>query len=162
MRKLAFILVALFVVYGCARQLTPTEREEARRAELELKGVMDMVSTRQIPPIDFELGSARLKASSHELLDKVAEVLRHHSNLKLIVSGHTDDTGSEAFNEQLSLERAGSVKMYLATRGVHPDSVRVYGYGERQPVINDTTDEARALNRRVEFRITTRDWGTVY
>ena len=162
MRKLAFILVALFAVYGCARQLTPTEREEARRADLELKSVMDMVSTRQIPPIDFELGSAKLKPTSFELLDKIAEVLVHHNKLKLIVSGHTDDSGSEEFNQQLSLERAGAVKLYLAKKGVYPETVRVYGYGETQPVLKDDTDEARALNRRVEFRITTRDWGTVY
>ena len=162
MKKLALVLAAALAAAGCGRQLTVTEREEARRAELELQSVMDMVSKREIPPIEFELGSAKLKATSFELLDKIAEVLTHHNKLKLIVSGHTDDTGSEEFNEQLSLERAGAVKLYLAKRGVYPETVRVYGYGESQPVVKDTTEEARALNRRVEFRITTRDWGTVY
>ena len=160
--KLSFLLACALAVCGCARQLTPAEREEARRADLELKSVMDMVSSREIPPVEFELGSATLKASSHELLDKVAEVLIHHNRLKLIVSGHTDDSGSAAFNEQLSQERAGAVKMYLARKGVHPDSVRVYGYGETQPLIKGTTEKERALNRRVEFRVTTRDWGSVY
>ncbi|OGR81331.1 MAG: hypothetical protein A2X32_10930 [Elusimicrobia bacterium GWC2_64_44] len=160
--KLSFLLACALAVCGCARQLTPAEREEARRADLELKSVMDMVSSREIPPVEFELGSATLKASSHELLDKVAEVLIHHNRLKLIVSGHTDDSGSAAFNEQLSQERAGAVKMYLARKGVHPDSVRVYGYGETQPLIKGTTEKERALNRRVEFRVTTRDWGTIY
>ncbi|MHB0995886.1 MAG: OmpA family protein [Elusimicrobiales bacterium] len=162
MRKFAFVAAAVLAAWGCSKPLTVTEREEARRAELELQSVMDMVSKREIPPIEFELGSARLKASSFELLDKIAQVLTHHNKLKLIVSGHTDDTGSEEFNEQLSLERAGAVKLYLAKRGVYPETVRVYGYGESRPVVNDTTEDARALNRRVEFRITTRDWGTVY
>jgi len=162
MRKYLFLLACALAVCGCGRQLTPAEREEARRADLELKSVMDMVSSREIPPVDFGLGSAKLKPTSFELLDKIAEVLLHHNRLKLIVSGHTDDTGSAEFNDQLSQERAGAVKMYLARKGVHPDSVRVYGHGETQPLIKGTTEKERALNRRVEFRITTRDWGTIY
>ncbi|MCM2268162.1 MAG: OmpA family protein [Elusimicrobiales bacterium] len=162
MPKILTACLALLMLAGCSKQLNPAEREEARRAELELQGVMDMVSSRQIPPIEFELGSARLMPTSFQLLDRVAAILNNHSRLKLIVSGHTDDTGSEAFNDNLSLQRASAVKLYLAKKGVHPESVRIFGHGESLPVLNETTDQARALNRRVEFRITTRDWGTVY
>jgi len=162
MKRYALVLAAALAAWGCARQLTLAEKEEARRAELELQSVMDMVSSRQIPPIEFELGSAKLKESSYALLDKIADVLMNHNKLKLIVSGHTDDSGSAAFNEQMSLERAGAVKLYLAKKGVYPETVRVYGYGESQPLVKGTTEKERALNRRVEFRITTRDWGTVY
>jgi len=162
MKNLFAVCLAVLTLAGCSRQLNPAEREEARRAELELQGVMDMVSSRQIPPIEFELGSAKLLPSSYDLLDKVASILISHNRLKLIVSGHTDASGSEGFNENLSLQRASSVKMYLARKGVHPDSVRVYGYGESQPLLNEESERAHALNRRVEFRITTRDWGTVY
>lgn len=162
MKRLLVLAGCLLAVAACGRKLTVTESEEARRAKLELQSVMDMVSSRQIPPIDFELGSDKLKASSFELLDRVAAVLVNHTHIKLIVSGHTDDTGSAEYNEDLSLRRAGAVKFYLARKGVHPDSVRVYGYGERYPVVNEKTEEARALNRRVEFRVTTRNWGTVY
>lgn len=162
MRKILTLAAALAVFAGCSKNLTATEREEARRAEMELKSVMEMVSNRQIPPIEFEFNSDRLKPTSHELLDRVAEILLNHNKLKLIVSGHTDDVGGEEYNKDLSMRRAGAVKMYLAVKGVYPDSVRVYGYGESQPVIRETTDEARALNRRVEFRVTTRDWGSVY
>jgi outer membrane protein OmpA-like peptidoglycan-associated protein len=162
MKKLLILAAGVLALAACGKQLTVSEREEARRAELELQSVMDMVSTRQIPPVEFEFNSDKLKPSSFNLLDKVADILLKHSKLKLIVSGHTDDIGSEEYNEDLSMRRAGAVKMYLATKGVYPDFVRVYGYGERYPLINEKTDEARALNRRVEFRITTRDWGTVY
>jgi len=162
MRKAAVFLAALAVACGCSRPLQPAEKEEARRAGLELQSVMDMANSRQVRPIEFELGSSRLLASSHELLDRVADVLLKHNRLKLIVSGHTDDTGSEAFNEQLSLERAGAVKMYLVQKGVYPESIKVYGYGSRVPALKENSERARALNRRVEFRITTRDWGTVY
>lgn len=162
MKRYALLLTAFLAVWGCSRKLTPAEREDARRADLELQSVMDMVSSRQIPPIDFELGSATLKESSYPLLDKVAEILLRHGNLKLIVEGHTDASGSEGFNEQLSLERAGAVKLYLARKGVYPDWVRVYGYGSSRPLVKGDTEKDRALNRRVEFRITTRNWGTVF
>lgn len=162
MMKAAVLLAALAFGFGCSRSLQPAEREEARRGELELQSVMDMVSTRQVRPIEFELGSAKLLPSSFQLLDRVASVLLNHNRLKLIVSGHTDDSGSEAFNEQLSLERAGAVKMYLVKKGVYPESVKVYGYGSRLPALKENSEKARALNRRVEFRITTRDWSTVY
>jgi len=162
MKNFALFCAALVILCGCSRPLNPSEKEEARRAELELKSVLDMVSSGEIPPVEFDLGSARLKESSFPLLDRIARLLIDHSKLKLIVSGHTDDTGSEAFNENLSLERAGAVKLYLAKKGVYPEFVRVYGYGSSQPVLKGNTEKERALNRRVEFRITTRDWGTVY
>ena len=162
MKTLSVVCAAMLLCSGCARQLNPAEREEARRAELELQSAMDMVTRREIPPVEFELGSARLLKSSQPLLDRVAGVLLGSSRIKLIVAGHTDDTGSEEFNEELSMKRAGAVKQYLCVKGVHPDSIRVYGYGERMPVVKGVSEEARALNRRVEFRITTRDWGSVY
>lgn len=160
-RAVAFC-AALLLFSACSRPLNPDEKEEARRAQLELQSTMDMVSSRQIPPIEFELGSARLLSSSFELLDKVADILIKHGRLKLLVFGHTDDTGSREFNDTLSLKRASAVKFYLASKGVQPDSVRIFGYGSSRPVLDEKTERARALNRRVEFRITTRDWGTVY
>ena len=160
--RYAAVIAAALALCCCGRPIAPADREEARRAGLELQSVMDMASSKQIPPVEFETGSSRLLESSYPLLDRVAEVLLRYSHLKLIVAGHTDDTGSDARNERLSLERAGAVKMYLAKKGVYPDSVRVYGYGSSQPLINDRTDKARAMNRRVEFRITTRDWAAVY
>lgn len=162
MKKLILLAAVPLALWGCGRTLSPAEREEARRADLELQSVMDMVSSREIRPIEFELGSAKLLPSSYALLDKIASILMTHNNLKLIVSGHTDDLGSADFNERLSQERAGAVKMYLARKGVYPDFVRVYGYGESQPLVKGTSEKERALNRRVEFRITTRDWGTIY
>jgi outer membrane protein OmpA-like peptidoglycan-associated protein len=162
MRKAAAFAAALLLFSACSRPLKPEEKEEARRAQLELQSALDMVTSKQVPPIEFEPGSAKLMDSSFGLLDKVAEVLIHHNNLKLLVFGHTDSNGSKADNDLLSLKRASSVKQYLASKGVQPDSVRIFGYGSRRPLMKETTDKARALNRRVEFRITTRDWGTIY
>ena len=140
----------------------PVEEEEARRTGLEMQSVMDMVSTSSIPPVDFETGSAILKTSSYDLLNRVADLLLRHTNLKLIVEGHTDDVGGEEVNETLSLKRAGAVKQYLAAKGIYPDSIRVYGYGSKRPVSEDRSLRGRALNRRVEFKITKRNWESVF
>ncbi|HOI43701.1 MAG TPA: OmpA family protein, partial [Elusimicrobiales bacterium] len=66
------------------------------------------------------------------------------------------------YNLELSRYRADAVKTYLVKKGIHPETIRARGYGETRPVSPGTTEKDRALNRRVEFRITTRDWGTVY
>ncbi|PIS47449.1 MAG: hypothetical protein COT17_03415 [Elusimicrobia bacterium CG08_land_8_20_14_0_20_51_18] len=160
--KNIIISISLSAFFLSCSHTTEAEREQQKRADLELQSVMQMVMTKNVPPIDFEFNSAELKASSYELLDKVFEILDKYPKLKLIVEGHTDDVGGDAYNKKLSLMRADAIKTYLVRRGIHPDSVRIYGYGESVPVLAEKTEEARALNRRVEFRITTRDWATVY
>lgn len=162
MKAVPVLLAALLLCAGCARRLTPSEKEEARRAGLELQSVMDLVARKELPPVEFESGSYKLLQSSGPLLDRIAELMLNRPHLKLIVAGHTDDVGTAEDNELLSMRRAGEVKQYLCSKGVYPDSIRVYGYGESEPVIREATDAARALNRRVEFRITTRNWGSVF
>ncbi len=156
----AMLMLALAACGG--RGLTDAEAEERRRGELELQSVMDMVATKQVKPIEFEFNSDVLRPSSRDLLDRVAEVLRNRPRLKLIVEGHTDDVGDDGYNMELSRYRADSVKNYLVGKGIHPETVRAIGYGETRPVSPGKTEKDRALNRRVEFRITTRDWGTVF
>jgi outer membrane protein OmpA-like peptidoglycan-associated protein len=68
--------------------------------------------------------------------------------------GHTDSTGSDAYNEDLSKRRADAVADYLALRGVSRARIATIGYGERYPVADNATDEGRARNRRVEIKIT--------
>ncbi|MBU2483342.1 MAG: OmpA family protein [Proteobacteria bacterium] len=159
-----FTLITVSFMCACSssRKRDPVDLEETRRASLEMQSLMDMASSRAIPPVDFETGSAVLAPSSYAMLDRVAELLLRHPLLKLIVEGHTDDVGGDERNETLSLERAGSVKQYLASKGIHPDSIRIYGFGAKRPVSEDLSDRGRALNRRVEFKITTRDWESVF
>ena len=156
------MLPVLCTLGACAAHLTPLELEEKRRADLELQSVQDMVNSRAIPPVEFEFDSARLLASSDELIGRVAEILKRHPKLKLIVEGHTDDVGGEAYNIRLSRERASAVKLRLDEKGIYPDFVKVYGFGKSRPVTKETSDQGRALNRRVEFKITTRHWESVY
>lgn len=155
-------ILALTLSACGGRALTDAETEERRRGELELQSVMDMVTTRQVKPIEFEFNSDVLLPSSMDLLDRVAAVLRGRPRLKLIVEGHTDDVGDDEYNMELSRYRSDAVKNYLVKKGIHPETIRARGYGETRPISPGTTEKDRALNRRVEFKITTRDWGTVF
>lgn len=162
MKNLLAALLALCLSACGGRGLTGAEAEERRRGELELQSVMDMVTTKKVKPIEFEFNSDVLLPSSMDLLDRVADVLRGRPRLKLIVEGHTDDVGDDGYNMELSRYRADAVKSYLVRKGIHPETVRAVGYGETRPVSPGRTEKDRALNRRVEFRITTRDWGAVF
>ena len=160
--KFLAVVAASLALCACSGSRPPLETEEARRAELEMQSVQDMVASRTIRPVEFETGSSTLLASSYALLDRVAEILKNHPRLKLIVEGHTDDVGGDEYNVRLSLERAGSVKQYLAAKGVWPDFIKVFGYGKKRPVTKDISERGRALNRRVEFIISTRNWESVF
>ncbi len=162
MKLAAAVISSVFILCSCAAHKGELLIEEERRAALEMQSIQDMVASRAIPPVEFELGSSRLLRSSFDLLDRVAQILLRHPKLKLIVEGHTDDTGGDEWNERLSLERAGSVKQYLAAKGIYPDYIKVYGFGHTRRITEDTSDRGRALNRRVEFFLTNRDWETVF
>ena len=149
---------------GCAapRGGDPLTAESERRARLELQSVLDMARTHRIPPVEFEFDKAVLLPSSYQLLNKIAEIITRYEDLKVVIEGHTDDVGSDEYNDWLSAERGRAVKTYLSSRGVFPDYIKVIGYGKRRPMTKDTSDKGRALNRRVEFNITTREWEAVY
>src|SRR5690606_34726106 len=87
-------------------------------------------------------------------LDQVAGSLTKYPNSLIDVMGHTDSTGSDAHNLDLSKRRADSVANYLTLRGVTRARIATIGYGEQYPRADNTTAEGRALNRRVEIRIT--------
>ncbi len=102
----------------------------------------------------FKTGSHLIDPRSHRLLDNVAQViLRHPEAGKVRVEGHTDDVGPDAANLKLSDRRAQSVRDYLVGRGVPADRVSARGFGETRPVVEGTSKEARAANRRVEFNL---------
>lgn len=153
--------MAIMTVSGCGYKTT-AQREESLRAERDMQSVRQMIRSRELPKIEFEFNSAVLLPESYRTLDKIADVLLHYPSMKLIVEGHTDDVGSDDYNDELSLARAGAVKEYLVQLGVYPDYIRVKGYGKRRPIVYGTTNEARALNRRVEFVLTTRSWQAIF
>jgi len=103
--------------------------------------------------VTFDVGSFALKPEFRATLDKVAESLKQYPNSLIDVYGHTDSTGSDAYNQTLSENRARTVANYLSMQGVAPARIRSQGYGETMPVADNATDEGRRKNRRVEIKI---------
>ncbi|MDB4971686.1 MAG: cell envelope biosis protein OmpA [Myxococcaceae bacterium] len=104
--------------------------------------------------IVFALGSAELAPQNAKLLELLATLLNENQSIQHIeVEGHTDTTGDEAFNKQLSLERAQTVVKALIQRGVQAERLSSKGMGTSQPRASNDTAAGRARNRRVEFRV---------
>ena len=135
---------------------------EERRAKEALAEIEKKVEGGELPKIQFEFDKDEITPESDPTLNLVAELLLKRPHLKLIALAHTDSIGTEEYNLDLSERRARSVKSYLVKKGVPPPSVRFKGMGYSMPLEDNSTDEGRAKNRRVEFRVTYRDWEAVY
>lgn len=101
----------------------------------------------------FEYNSSELNMESYKELDRLTEFLILNNELRIELSAHTDDVGSDNYNLRLSEKRAESVKSYLVTHGVTEKNIVTKGYGESRPLVPNTSDENRAKNRRVEVKI---------
>ncbi len=101
----------------------------------------------------FETGSSKIKESSYPVLDQVVAVMNRHNEYDLMIAGHTDNTGSADGNLKLSAERAAAAKEYIISKGIDGARIISEGFGQTKPVASNDTDEGKALNRRVEFRI---------
>ena len=99
----------------------------------------------------FEVNSSSLNRGSRDTLDYAAEVFHEFRKTAIVTQGHTDASGSETYNLELSERRAEAVKNYLIGRGVDPTRMVAVGYGESQPVAGNDTATGRDLNRRVDL-----------
>ena len=103
--------------------------------------------------ITFDTNSYVVKPQFKNTLDSVATVLKTYPDSTIIVSGHTDTTGTDAINNPLSLNRASSVASYLESQGISASRITSRGYGSKQPIASNATEAGRAQNRRVEIAI---------
>ncbi len=101
--------------------------------------------------ISFDTGRADIKPNFRSVLDQFAQGLRDNPGSTVRIVGHTDSTGSDAVNNPLSVDRAGSTRNYLVDRGVAGNRIGVEGRGEREPIADNNSDAGRARNRRVEI-----------
>lgn len=104
--------------------------------------------------LNFDFGKSTIRENSFPALDKLAQTLVEAKNWKIEIDGHTDDKGSDSFNQKLSQDRANAVKSYLVSKGVTADTITATGYGETKPIVKNDSDANRERNRRVEFKIT--------
>ncbi len=104
--------------------------------------------------VQFPLNSAELLPKNQKLLDQLARLLRENPDIELVqIEGHTDNTGENAFNQQLSEKRAEVVKQALVERGVDPKRLVTKGFGKSRPIAPNDTEAGRAKNRRVELKV---------
>jgi len=135
------------------------DRQEMKlRQTLEGTGVSvtrmgDNITLNMPGNITFAVDSSDISANFYAVLDSVALVLDEFDQTLVEVAGHTDSTGAEQYNQQLSLRRADSVAAYLRSRKVAGDRLMIVGAGETYPVASNETAAGRQLNRRVEITI---------
>jgi OOP family OmpA-OmpF porin len=103
--------------------------------------------------VQFAYNSALLSKSSEPELQRVLHFLQKTPDARIEIAGHTDDQGTEIYNLELSQRRAAAVRQFLISNGIAPDRLTANGYGKGEPLINQTDEGARSLNRRVEVRL---------
>jgi outer membrane protein OmpA-like peptidoglycan-associated protein len=126
------------------RQIEGVEVTRPSEGEIEVRLTNDIL---------FDHNSSALRSASRSTLNELATNFAQYPDNQIIVEGHTDSTGTDAYNQRLSEQRAGNVADYLIDRGVPARNVVVYGYGESDPKSSNDTAEGRQINRRVEIHI---------
>ncbi|MEO8664270.1 MAG: OmpA family protein [Ignavibacteria bacterium] len=103
--------------------------------------------------INFASGSAEISSGSEAPLESALKTMRDNPNIDVEISGHTDNRGGRSYNENLSLNRAESVKSWLVSNGVSASRIETRGYAYDQPIATNDTEEGRLKNRRIEFKV---------
>jgi len=102
--------------------------------------------------INFDTGKSRIKTDSYEAINEVAKMMKANSDLKISIEGHTDNIGGEASNMKLSKNRAKSVLMALTDEQIDESRLQSEGFGQTKPIGDNSTEDGKAKNRRVELR----------
>lgn len=111
----------------------------------------------ELTGVTFKAGSAELVETSLKTLDAAIAGLKKNPKAKVEIEGHTSSEGGEQFNQILSAERAFSVRQYMISKGIPEDHVTATGYGYSRPRADNSTEEGRKANRRIEIRVLNTD-----
>lgn len=165
--SLIFLILALFSLWkSCFTQhdvppriIHDTVYVDEKSKEDIIKKFLDTTTvlktkTVELPNVQFYTNSAKLLPYSISSVQQLADYLNEHQQVHAVIEGHTDNVGDPASNLQLSKDRAETVKQLLISFGVASDRVEARGYGKTRPRADNATVEGRALNRRVEVRLT--------
>ena len=125
-------------------------RNDIRIKEPDINALFAQID---LAAIRFRTNSAELNADSIAILEQVSEALLQVPSAKIAVEGHTDSTGNNERNQELSAERANTVRSFLINRGIGSDRLTSRGFGSSQPIASNDTVTGRALNRRIEFQL---------
>jgi len=102
--------------------------------------------------INFDIGKADVKAESYPIIEQITKYLTEHPDTRIVIEGHTDNTGNDALNLSLSDKRAMSIKAEIVKRGIDPSRMETKGFGSSKPVADNKTADGRTQNRRVTIK----------
>ena len=158
-RKSALIGAGIGALAGGAVGYYMDQQENKLRAKLQNSGVSvtrngDNIILNMPGNITFATDSSNISSDFYEVLSSVALVINEFEKTYVDITGHTDSTGAESYNMQLSVARANSVANYFKSQGVLAQRIYTQGMGETQPIASNDTPEGRAQNRRVEILLT--------
>ncbi len=142
-----------YLFFSESYQLRDVEPNESYELIVELEPI-NVGKSVVMKNIFFESGSFDLKPESHIELDKLYDLLSENPNIKIEITGHTDNVGQAATNLELSNNRAKSVADYLISKGIAANRTSFKGMGDQVPIADNDTDAGRAMNRRTEFKVT--------
>lgn len=128
-------------------------RDDLAGTGVEVERVGDNIQLQMPSSITFDTGQSVVKPGFRPILDDISGTLSEYESTIVHVAGHTDSTGSADYNQQLSVNRANSVRSYMIGHGVIPERVVTTGYGESMPIADNSTDYGRQQNRRVEITL---------
>jgi len=164
---IAFVAVSLFSVQSCkTKKLVQKLEPVAQVVPPPVAQPTPAPAPVQTPPptpavvppdynfsnIQFEFNSGILKTSSYPVLDKAVLEIKKDPSATFTLNGYASAEGTDAHNMELSVDRANAVKAYLANSGVNVNNLTAKGYGESNPVADNSTEDGKVLNRRVEIK----------
>ena len=103
--------------------------------------------------IYFDLNSSKLQRRSYGPLDELVQILKDNPSYKLAIESHTDNSGTNDYNQKLSNNRSATVMRYLVSKGIDASRLTATGFGEETPIATNDTPDGRALNRRSELKL---------
>lgn len=126
---------------------------EAMKQEIQASEIFEKLNTEGHISlyINFETGKSDIKTESQKTIDEIAEMLKNNASLKVSIEGHTDNVGTPAANKTLSENRAKAVMNALVAQGIDNSRLSAKGWGQDKPISDNTTEDGKAKNRRVEI-----------
>lgn len=128
--------------------------KETMRQDIHVNEMYDKINAGESLTlyINFETSKSTVKSDSKDILGNLYTLLSSNPDLKIIIEGHTDNIGNKSANQTLSDQRAASVKSELLKQGIAADRIKTIGHGQDKPIADNSTEEGKAKNRRVEIR----------
>ncbi len=141
-----------FLAFTDEIEVDMPETNQPTKKDIALTPI-EIGTTVRLNKVYFDTDKATLRSESFPELDHVVELMKNNPTLEIEISGHTDDIGSDSYNQKLSQNRANAVKKYVVSKEVSAAKIIAKGYGESQPEVANDSDENRQINRRVQFTV---------